>query len=328
MPGLISHYICGQAVIDKLDEKSKRYIQAYRQIFNVGTQGPDIFFYYYPMLIRKKIKGTGSVMHKNNVGHYISQMIDIMEKLEGKENEKVTSYLCGYLTHYCFDCNAHPYIYYKTGFKKENENIKALKYSVYHRKFETAIDVILLKLLSSEKPSDKKLWKIIKVNRNDVLAVSELISNALLNTYDVKVSKRQVYRAMYHMSMITRVLQSKHGRKKRFIEFLEDRTIKERLYSSIIHLQEINDGMDYLNLSKSDWYMPWNNSKKINLTFMDLFLNAVDEGKEMIDYLFKFKNKIISRDDLLKKIGNKSLLTGIDSSKKIIFKYCDIIYEK
>lgn len=93
-------------------------------------------------------------------------------------------------------------------------------------------------------------------------------------------------------------------------------------------MQEINDGIDYLNLSKSDWYMPWDNSKKINFTFMDLFNNAVDEGHEMIEFLFKFKNNVISKDELIKKIGNRSLLTGVDSSKEIIFKYSDIVYEK
>lgn len=326
MPGLISHYICGETVLGKLDEKRRFEIEKHRQLYNIGTQGPDIFFYYLPTLFRKNIKNIGSIMHKTNVGEYMEQMITLCECLENNMN--AISYICGYLTHYCLDCNAHPYIYYKTGFDT-NEKVKkhkALKHSMYHRNFETAIDVCLLKIINSEKPSDRKLWQLIKINRKESNIVAKIIKDALFNTYKISISEKQIYNAMSHMVILTRFLQSKTGKRKKLMGFIEDKTIGERLCSSLIHMQEINDGIDYLNINKKIWHKPWDNSKDIDLTFMDLFFISVEESVSMINGIFDFKEKKISKNELISMIGSRSLLSGIHTEEEIIFKYFDLVY--
>lgn len=328
MPGLISHYVCGDVVLNKLLYEKRSLLKNYRQIYNVGTQGPDIFFYYLPALFKKNMKNIGSIMHKNNVGKYMDMMITNIDSLKGEEKEKAVAYMSGYITHYCFDCHAHPYIYYKTGISDDANTIKAIRHSMYHRNFETAIDVCILKLLNSQKPSEIKLWKLIRINKYDILTISELISKALYDTYEINISKKQVYKAMAHMAGITRIMQSKTGKRKKLMGFVEQKTIGDKLFSALIHMQEINDGIDYLNVKKEKWYKPWDNKEHITYSFMDLFQNAVDESIIMINALFEYKNHEISKEKLIKIIGSRSLLSGIDSDNEVSFKYFDVVYKQ
>ena len=57
MPSTYAHQHFGNLVFDKLPEKLQEEIAPYRGLYNIGLQGPDIFFYYKPL-------------HKNDVAAY------------------------------------------------------------------------------------------------------------------------------------------------------------------------------------------------------------------------------------------------------------------
>lgn len=74
MPAILTHYIAGQAVLNSLAPQISRKIRPCEQLYNLGTQGPDIFFYYIPGAMRKHTRGIGSYMHQNDLGHFLVQM--------------------------------------------------------------------------------------------------------------------------------------------------------------------------------------------------------------------------------------------------------------
>lgn len=325
MPGLITHYICGEAVFKKLPDEIKKTLQDNRLLYNVGTQGPDIFFYSLSCLLRKKLAGLGSKMHTGSFNMYLDALLDSMRTGDIGQTA-LFSYLSGYITHYALDSSAHPYIYYKSGFKRDGERGNRLKYSVHHHTFETAVDVLMLKLFSSERPSDKKLWQLIKVTQSEATHVAAHISKAIEHAYHVPISPRQVYGAMSNMSYATRLLQSNKGRRKKMIEFVEDMSIGERFVSSLIHLQEITDGIDYLNLSKKPWLLPWDNTQQYDLSFAEMFDNAVFQSITKINALSSFLAGEIEKSALLSLMGNNSFATGIDAGEEVRFQYHDIVF--
>ena len=326
MPGLITHYICGQAVLNTLPERDKQRLLSNRQLYNIGSQGPDIFFYYLPALIRDQLVGLGSKMHKGGVRSFIHNMVVGLEKLPEPEKDAVFAYLCGYLTHYALDASAHPYIYYKTGFRQKGKPIKGIRYSIYHRNFETSLDTLMLKLTTSEKPRDVKLWQLIKTTKKEARSVSKVIGRSIKKTYGVPVSGKLAYRAMFYMSSITRLLQSRSGKRKILMEFAEDFTIGKGYFSSLIHEQEVKDGIDYLNLRKENWFMPWDNKTIMNHTFVEMFERAIDDSLEMINALSAYLRNEITMRQLLCITGNNSLATGLDSGQKVEFAYSDVVY--
>ncbi|MDR2650552.1 MAG: zinc dependent phospholipase C family protein [Clostridiales bacterium] len=319
MPGFITHYICGEATINKLPRDIQEILRDSRQLYNVGCQGPDMFFYYLPGLIKKNMKNLGVDMHKTNVRVFFSNMLDNMTAA-ADERLMIFSYICGYLSHYALDCGTHPYVYYKSGFQVEGDKTPRLRYSVRHRSFETAIDVLMLKIMSGEKPAGIKLWQLIKAEKSHAMVIAAALSSAVSDAYNRRISSKEVFSAIRYMVGLTRILQSKRGRRKRLMELAEDLTLGEHVMSSIIHTQEIKDGEDYLNIKKKPWYMPWDGDNEINHSFGEMYNQAVAEGAKLIERNFLFMTGSIGKETLLKDIGNRSLASGLDIDEDKAFR--------
>ncbi|MCL2399215.1 MAG: zinc dependent phospholipase C family protein [Defluviitaleaceae bacterium] len=321
MPGFITHYICGQAVLNTVSSDTQKMIRPYQQFYNIGTQGPDIFFYYLPGLLKKNTRDIGIQMHKHHFGAFISHMIDYMlqDNLPEDARSLMLAYISGFLTHYALDATAHPYVYSKTGMRKKGDKAKAIKYSVNHRKFETAIDVLMLELMSSKKPSDYKLWELIQVAHDPAQVVATAMSSSISKAYDREINAKDVYKAMRYMVRLTKILQSGKGRRKRLMELIENLTIGDHLFSSIIHMQQISDGVDYMNIKKSPWNLPGIPEKKEkNDSFVELYHDSIQQSVHMIDTLWRCMSGEVSRDKLALTLGDRSLATGFTPDPSIV----------
>lgn len=324
MPGFITHYICGQAVLNTVGSDTQKMIRPYQQFYNIGTQGPDIFFYYLPGLLKKNTRDIGTQMHKHHFGTFIAHMIDYMmqDNLSEDARSLMLAYISGFLTHYALDATAHPYVYSKTGMRQKGDKAKAIKYSVNHRKFETAIDVLMLELMSSKKPSDYKLWELIRVDHDPALVVSAAMSSSISQAYERNINPKEIYKAMRYMVRLTKILQSGKGRRKRLMELIENLTIGEHLFSSIIHMQQVSDGVDYMNIKKSPWNLPVSvtglvKSEEKTDSFVELYHNSIQQSVHMIDTLWRCMAGEISRDKLALTLGDRSLATGFSPEPAI-----------
>lgn len=320
MPGLISHYLCGEAALLHVSAEAAHSIERYRRLYNVGTQGPDIFFYYMVYVLRKKQVNPAQLMHNQNTGAFICELIRLADELPAAERQAALAYLSGYLTHYNLDCAAHPYIYYKTGVSRNASAPVKLRHSALHRSFETNIDTALLKLLKNEKPTQHRLWQLVYTDGRTSRPAAEIISKALKSCYGLQVSEKNVTAAIRHMWLMTAVLQSNSGKRRRLLGFLEDKTSGARLLSSLIH-NEQPGGKDFLNLAGNEWFLPWDNSKSMTSSFIDMFTEAVEKSVEMINMLYTDVENRPDFETLSGKIGNRSLTSGLDSDIDIEFKY-------
>ena len=328
MPGLITHYICADVCLNRLqNEAAKTVLQKNRPMYNVGAQGPDVFFYYLPSLYKKKIYRMGNVIHKTKINAFFASVIRLADNIEDvRDKQTVLSYLSGYLTHYALDANTHPYIYYKSGFKTTGDRTSAIRHSVNHRQFETNIDVLMLQLISSEKPSDKKIWQFVAASFAEAKPTAEILCGALQAVYGFRLSARQVYAAFRSMRMLNRVLQSKGGKRKQVMAFIENFTIHDHVVSSLIHSQSIDGGLDFLNLKKQPWHFPWENSVTHISTFTEMFETSIEEAVKLVECLFAYNAGELSHDALLKTIGNRSMSTGMDADLPLDFKFSDAVF--
>ncbi|MDR0957610.1 MAG: zinc dependent phospholipase C family protein [Clostridiales bacterium] len=327
MPGLISHYLCADITANsqKTDKELIGTINSNREIYNIGAQGPDVFFYYLPGLIRQKTRGLGSEMHKSGFGEFFKTACLTIKKMpDGAEKNAAIAYVCGYLTHYALDCAAHPYIYYKSGFRKKGTPIKNIKHTMFHRRLETNIDTLLLKILTDMKPSDKKLWQLLYAKKRTKRPVSGFLSNCIKEAYGTDISTGQVSSAMGYMSFVTRIIQSKTGKRKRVIEAIEDATASERIVSCMIHENNITDGIDYLNVAKKPWFKPWDAVNEITSSFCELFDEGVKNATELIQMFYSYCTGNYPLEQLLKFAGDRSFASGVE--EEVLFDVYDVIF--
>ncbi|MCL2351395.1 MAG: zinc dependent phospholipase C family protein [Firmicutes bacterium] len=325
MPGFITHYICGEAVLNRLPPDIGKILSRRRQLYNIGTQGPDIFFFYLPGLLRKNSKNLGGEMHRSNFGGFVSAMLDEMGS--GRyDGDMIFAYIAGFLTHYTLDYNAHPYVYYRSGFKVEGDGKRRLTHSVHHRTFETAIDVLMLNMMSGQKPADKKLWQLIRTEAPEAREIAKAMSAAVKIAYGREIPEKEVYRAIKYMVYITRLLQSRKGRRKKLMEFAEELTVGERVVSSLIHPQEADGRIDYLNIGKKPWGMPWDNTAAVESSFPELYDRAVEEAESLIEKTDLYRRGKLGKEELLEAVGNRSLLSGAEAGEAAEFLYHESVF--
>ena len=338
MPAILTHYIAGQAVLHGLAPQVRAKIQPCEQLYSLGTQGPDIFFYDIPGALRKRTRGIGSYMHQNDLGLFLVQMarearyagpasdpaaprgmrpLPVVEFDEpDKESEAkpafntrdaIFSYTAGFVMHYLVDSRTHPYVYAHT----EKPGLSQIANSTCHHRFETAIDIAMLQIFSGKKPADYRLWKLINANRAEMTAASGAASAAIQDIYDRVVSQREVRKAMRCMVQIVRLIQSRKGRRKKLLGWAEKLILGHPLNSAIIHDQDIDTGIDWFNEENRHWRAPWESSSSTD-SFLDRYQAAVDEGLQIVQILHDYVYGSLPIETLQEKLGNRSLKTGLE----------------
>lgn len=329
MPALLTHYLCGNAVLKLIeDENIRSSIIKHRNVFNLGTQGPDVFFYYraWPWTNNEGIPELGNRMHEEKTGEFIWEALQYIIRSDKVHRSILTAYMCGYLCHYALDCHTHPYIFYRTGFVRRGEE-NTSKYTCYHRMFETALDVLMLKRELNKKPSGFKSYKQIQIQKEAAADIGDMYSKILKKVYSVDLSAELVCRAVADIAEIAAVLRDKTSMKKMLLSRLEKSLGKQPMFSSMILPLEINDDLDYLNTSHFTWHLPWDNSAALTSSFTEGFEAAAAESKKLVETIPLLLSGKIDLENVMALIGNRSFSTGEDCSLNLEFKYFDCIYE-
>jgi len=315
MPGFLTHYIAGQAVLNNLAPDISDIIKKGERLYNLGCQGPDIFFYYFPGHIRKRSRDIGGHMHKNDLGLVIARMAHLAKKSKNSDRDLIFSYTAGIIMHYMVDVHSHPYVYARV----HNDDASKIKNSADHHHFETSIDTALLKLVSGQKPADYNQWELIKAETSHLIVAAKAMSIVLKLVYDRVIPPHHVYYAMRHMIRITRLLRSRKGRRKKWAALVESLTVGEPIYSSLVHEQTVDSSVDYLNEQKTPWKAPWESEDAAHSTdtFLDRYNAAVDEGLDLVQLLYGYVYGALPLKAFGAKLGNRCLQTGQPCAKKV-----------
>ena len=329
MPALLTHYLCGNAMLKLIDnELIQSSIISHRNVFNLGTQGPDIFFYYgaWPWAKNKGISKFGDRMHEEKTGEFILEALKYVIESDEALKGTLTAYMYGYICHYILDCHTHPYIFYKTGFVRNGETYTS-KFTCYHRMFETTLDVLMLKQELGKRPSEFKASAQIRISSQAAAAIGDMYSKVLRKVYGVDISTELVCRAVDDIAGIAAVLRDKTGIKKKLLSTLEKSLGKSPMFSSMILPLEVKDGLDYLNTSHTSWHLPWDNSEVLTSSFIENFEAAALESKKITETIFNCISVNNDLDSVMTLIGNRSFSTGEDCNLDLEFIYFDCIYE-
>jgi hypothetical protein len=329
MPAAVTHYLCGNRVLKLIKNNNiKDTITNRRSIFNLGTQGPDIFFYYgaWPWSKNKGIPKLGNRIHKEKTGKFFAEALKYIIESDEPSKGILTAYMYGYLCHYVLDCRIHPYVFYKTGFIRRGEEYSA-KFNCYHRMFEASLDVLMLKHEFNKKPRDIKVSETIAISREAADVISEMYSKVLMHVHDIDVGNEYVCQAINDTVGIAAALRDVIGIKKSLLLSIEKVLGRPPLFSSMIMPLKVKDDLDYLNSSHRVWYPPWDDSQELTSSFIENFEAAVSESTKIIEATFSCLTGKIDLESLMLLIGNRSFTTGEDCDLDLEFKYYDCVYD-
>lgn len=129
MPSYYTHYRFGSQVIDLLPPETRNRIRRFRQLYDVGLQGPDIFLYHNIFRNNGTVALSGR-FHQTAGQEFFS---DICSRLRSESGEGALAYLYGLLAHYCLDSTCHGFIRQATA-----------DGTIGHSELETELDRFLL----------------------------------------------------------------------------------------------------------------------------------------------------------------------------------------
>lgn len=133
MPTTYAHWRFGDHAYQTLNNDLQDIIIRYRDLFDIGVHGPDVFF-YYNCLLKDNFYSYGSYLHHQSMRKLLDEQFKPAYK--NSDNKEATlAYLLGFLAHFTFDSLAHSFI-----------ECKAQLEGPSHNKIESQYDRHLLEL--------------------------------------------------------------------------------------------------------------------------------------------------------------------------------------
>lgn len=132
MPALYAHDRFGREVSGRLDGEWRELIEKYDRQYQIGLQGPDIFFFYGAHTNNKVVR-FGEHLHQVSAYPFFQHAVKVIQET-GRDSGEY-AYLLGFLCHFVLDSECHPYV---------EEMIQ--ESGVQHLEIEAEFEKLLLRL--------------------------------------------------------------------------------------------------------------------------------------------------------------------------------------
>ncbi|MDD3253504.1 MAG: zinc dependent phospholipase C family protein [Lachnospiraceae bacterium] len=281
MPGFTTHYILGMKAYNDLSNNQLKYVIAkYRWLYQLGLQGPDMFFYNIPILRHQDYRNVGSYMHEHHIQDFFACYLRRLQTIKSKQQrEEGLAYFCGYICHYIGDSICHPYVYGRIGYDVKHPSNQT---HGLHAALENDLDALLLMKYKKKKPSQFNQAATICLNGMEMQFISRFLSECINEVYyplsysnNFRVTPRMIHRSILALRFGCRTLADPNGSKRNKIAFVENLVLGNSVASTKLVTDEVSDPRKSMNLDHETWCNPWDRRLASKASFPDLFRQSL-----------------------------------------------------
>ncbi len=268
MPNLLAHRLLMQECIKDTDLDADT-----KSTLLLATQGPDPLFYYGLMPWRAwhylaAKRRYGSKIHHTDGKKFFTSLFKSYDEITDEQQKKIfLAFILGQYAHHLLDKNAHPFVYYYSGFNEEGRLKGRFHYE--HANFESEIDSCLADIYPEIDFRDHT-EDALKTDKKILHAIDKPLKNAMKDFLNVKVSKR------YYTNSVKNMISMQKMSNHRWIRKI---TGKHSMFNALYTDDEYSK--DPLNLKHQTWYHPVTNEKR-NDSFLDILNKVKEEFKEVV----------------------------------------------
>ena len=264
MPDLWTHIIGGDMVINDLNDRALcNVILENREHFNMGTQGPDFFFYndFWPWLKKKRGPRIGSLIHTEKPGDFVLSIFEVLREKEGAiQYPKALSYFMGFITHMIMDDKFHRIINERTYTDQE------------HKRFELELDCVLVKNYYNQ--------DCHKINPISYIKIGEDMDDLIKDIYYLNITK--LYDESIDFALINKSYQDMLKAQKILYSPFKVKAALLNLLNNFLSL-ELNQ---YLYANANNFYvLTQKDVDDIEREFPDFVTTSIDFMNEVSSYL-------------------------------------------
>ena len=110
MPAVITHALISEESAKQFPPNLLGAVRKHPDYFFLGSQGPDLFFFYRPL--SRKEDNVGQFLHRSRVEDFFSCLLETLRgETDGVRYERMLAYAAGFVSHYSADTIFHPVVY-------------------------------------------------------------------------------------------------------------------------------------------------------------------------------------------------------------------------
>lgn len=320
MPGFTTHYLFGVKNLRKLGQEEScqelvQHIRNYQTVFQLGLQGPDIFFYHLGSQLR--FVRPGSITHTRWTGDFLKCLIEAPELFWKREHQQIAqAYAAGFIGHYILDTQMHPYVYDRTGI---GEVLKKKGYAD-HILLESDIDACLLMRYAKRLPSQFPYSRTIALDVKTRAVVVDILFYVYNFVFpELSLTKGFLARGIRSMQIGTRLTYNPHNYKRQLVEKAERLLFGRPQISPVIPTDGAPGSEDPLNLEHRLWHNPWEPEQSFYSSVPEMIKKAsvrYQKAFRQLNQLYLAESYEDRYDAVLEQLcqflGNKSFHSGLD----------------
>lgn len=258
-----------------------------RQMFFLGSQGPDMLFFSHASVLPGSLHKYGNLMH----GSKVYEVLSFFEEYAGNDTD-LCSYVNGYLCHYALDSTAHPLIFAVTDWnvKKSGGNTGAV-----HVGLEAEIDVWMLQQ-KGRNITDYDVFRYLQVNENDQQKLSAMYHEMFLHVFDLNIPVKTIAQSIREVYTWTKFLYPKKSTYQLIYGF---ETITGGVHSLTAMMLYNKTIREVINTAHASYTIPWAPYEKISASFPELYDQALKVAAELLtshtkeDFAKNFNGEIV-----------------------------------
>ncbi len=303
MPAAFIHENIALSALKKIN-KVPKYIKANMDAFELGAQGPDLFFFYHILKFWDKNfepNKLGETMHHSKTSNFFKSALNHAKK----HGEAARAWLAGFATHYAADSTVHPYVYATTN--NEDNTPNTTKHLLLETQFDTWYHRNVLK--RQRIPRQAKCVNHLTDDQKRQIALT--LSESCVDVFpETPLKYSEVYSCFNDMKNVINTLYSPYKVKHFIFSTIEKLVGKQNVIIRHAPAQKL-PSYDFMNFKKDVWVNPWDTSIKSDKSFPELFDIAIEKSRVYLAAVIEYFEEDISFDKVIEILGNNSYSSGL-----------------
>lgn len=320
MPGPKTHDIFYKELKKHLNENTLQSLPNYDK-YNLFAQGHDFLIYhnFYKIWNQKSLNrniNNSVLLQEYSFPQFVYNYLKEAANTGAIEDEQTRLFIGpGYIMHHLLDAYTHPMIIYYAGDHTRDPKKDTWRHGIV----ENLIDIYLMKTKENIDPKIYPVQNDFKISEPINQELVSTLTKSLEKTYEIKNGGDTFEEAFRQTELFMKLLKYDPKGQKKIVLDLLDPILKGT--SSFSYHRDIDEKSEFLNFQHDLWVHPMDDNIVSNLSFLDLYDQALKDGSYIIDEIEKLCQKgNINKDDIYSLIPNISSIHGLECGQKLKIK--------
>lgn len=275
MPALVTHYLFGEEVLHRLEANLCPTDEA-RDLFLMGCQGPDPFFFAVTTSRGATVRSMGSNMHRRRVSATFDRLRADVALLPEGDQELGRAFTAGLLAHYVLDRNAHPFVYAHEYELCDYNRELADAYHEVHAVIESDLDCGMLDHLRGVSCERFAPASVLQSGPEALLVAGTLLAQAARAVFSLDVRPTDYSGAVADMRLCYQAIEPFGSPRQRNIARAERLARPHSQLAALSHRTDLGADNPSMNMGRLPWADPFKDARSSE-SFPEVFERGVED---------------------------------------------------